>query len=121
MRKQAARERLCVKGAALFVCFLFACLCAFLFLSACPAPVSAAEVSQAEAVVEVSSGRVLYAHNERRPLPMASTTKILTALIVIEECDLGAVVTVPRAAVGVEGSSVYLKEGEKLKIGRAHV
>ena len=47
MRKQAARERLCVKGAVLFVCFLFACLCAFLFLSACPAPVSAAEVSQA--------------------------------------------------------------------------
>lgn len=116
MRKQAVRERLCINGAALLICFLFACLYAFLFLAAYTAFVSAAEVSQAEAVVEVSCGRLLHARNERRPLPMASTTKILTALIVIEECDLGAVVTVPRAAIGVEGSSVYLQEGEKLTV-----
>ena len=43
---------------------------------------------------------------------MASTTKILTAIIILEDCDLEEAVTVPREAEGTEGSSVYLKAGD---------
>ena len=49
-------------------------------------------------------------------LPMASTTKIMTALLAIELCELDATVTIPREAVGIEGSSVYLREGDEIKI-----
>ena len=42
--------------------------------------------------------------------------KILTALTVVENYDLNKVITVPKDAVGVEGSSIYLREGEKLTV-----
>lgn len=62
--------------------------------------------------IEAESGRVLdeRAADERR-FP-ASTTKILTALVVLENLPLGVNFRVPDCAVGVEGSSVYLKRGE---------
>lgn len=44
--------------------------------------------------------------------PMASTTKIMTALVAIENCNLQEEVIIPREATGIEGSSVYLREGE---------
>lgn len=50
------------------------------------------------------------------PRPVASTTKIMTALLVLEMCELDTVVTVPAQAVGIEGSSVYLFEGEQLTV-----
>lgn len=65
-------------------------------------------------VVERNSGRVLFEHNADERLPMASTTKIVTALTVINNGNLEDVVTIPRQACGIEGSSVYLREGEKL-------
>jgi len=54
------------------------------------------------------------AADEKRP--MASTTKIMTALVVLGLCPLDAVVTVPEEAVGVEGSSMYLYAGETLTV-----
>ena len=82
------------------------------------APVSAEAytASRGEAVMEVTSGRLLLAENEDRELPPASTTKILTALIIVEDCDLDAVIEVPKEASGTEGSSVYLAAGEKLTV-----
>lgn len=47
---------------------------------------------------------------------MASTTKVMTALVAIENSNLNDVVTIPRQAVGIEGSSIYLREGEKLTV-----
>ncbi len=47
-------------------------------------------------------------------LPMASTTKIMTALLAIEKLDPKDKVTVPMEAVGIEGSSLYLSEGDKI-------
>lgn len=67
-------------------------------------------------VVERNSGRVLFEHNADVRLPMASTTKIVTALTVINNCNLSDVVTIPRDACGIEGSSVYLRVGEKLTV-----
>ncbi|MDR3318697.1 MAG: D-alanyl-D-alanine carboxypeptidase [Clostridiales bacterium] len=68
------------------------------------------------AAAEVSSGRLLYEHNGKRRLPMASTTKVLTAITVIENCGIKEIVTVDPRAVGVEGSSIYLQKGEKLSV-----
>ena len=44
---------------------------------------------------------------------MASTTKIMTALVALESCELDRVVKIDSAAVGIEGSSVYLKTGDE--------
>lgn len=74
-------------------------------------------VSASSAVLlDVGSGRVLFEKDADTERPMASTTKIMTALIAVECCDLDKVVAVPEAAVGVEGSSVYLYKGERLTV-----
>lgn len=49
-------------------------------------------------------------------LPMASTTKIMTALLICENCLPNEKIKIPKEAVGIEGSSLYLKEGETLTI-----
>jgi D-alanyl-D-alanine carboxypeptidase (penicillin-binding protein 5/6) len=77
--------------------------------------VSAAGGWSAYAAMEQSTGRVLYGSNLHMRLPMASTTKIMTAITVIESGGLEKKIKVPRAAVGVEGSSIYLKENEEIK------
>ncbi len=73
--------------------------------------------AQAAAVVERSTGRVLFEKNAHQGLPMASTTKIVTALTVLNNCqNLQQVVEIPKEACGIEGSSVYLRAGEHLTI-----
>lgn len=62
------------------------------------------------------SGHILYAKNEQEPMGMASTTKIMTALVSLEQYDLRQSVTVEKAWTGIEGSSMYLKTGEKLTV-----
>ena len=69
--------------------------------------------------VEASTGRILYGHNYNKKRPMASVTKILTAITVIENYtesgrNLNAKIKVPAAAVGIEGSSIYLAAGEEI-------
>ena len=71
---------------------------------------------KAEIAIELTHGTVLYEKNAEAVLPMASTTKIMTALLICEDCDLSEVITVPDEAVGIEGSSIYLKHGEQLSI-----
>ena len=58
----------------------------------------------------------LYQSNANERLPMASTTKIVTALIAIETLDLDEVIQIPKEAVGIEGSSLYLKENDELTV-----
>ncbi len=72
--------------------------------------------AQAAYLIEANSGRVLYAKNENMRLPMASTTKIMTALLAAESGRLTETVTVPDDAVGTEGSSMYLKAGETIPL-----
>ena len=67
-------------------------------------------------MVEVSSRRFLSERNADQRMPMASTTKILTALVILEDTALDEIVTVPKQAEGTEGSSVYLKAGEEISI-----
>ncbi len=77
-----------------------------------PIPTTSAKA----AVLIDLDGRLIYAHRAEEKLPMASTTKIMTALIAIEEGDPEAIVTIPKEAVGVEGSSAYLMLGEQLAL-----
>ena len=67
-------------------------------------------------LIEAKSGEVVYAVNEKEKLPMASTTKIMTAIVAIEYCNLDDVATVSNDAVLTEGSSAYLKAGAKVTI-----
>ena len=89
-----------------------ALLAAVLFL-----PLEAKAVSAQKAyVLDAVSGRVLYEKNPDEQSLIASTTKIMTALIVCEQCNVLDRMRIPKEAVGIEGSSMYLKEGEVLTL-----
>ena len=80
-------------------------------------PLKAQAVSARRAyVLDAVSGRVLYEKNPREQSLIASTTKIMTALIVCEQCNVLDRMRIPKEAVGIEGSSMYLKEGEILTL-----
>lgn len=77
----------------------------------------AENISASHAVLlEAESGNIVYSKDAYTRASMASTTKIMTGLLAIEYGDMDKVVTVPKEAVGIEGSSIYLKEGEKLSL-----
>lgn len=80
----------------------------------------AAEVTvsaQSAVLMEAESGRVLYAKDGNTPRLIASTTKLMTALVALESGhSLEENVTIPAQAAGVEGSSLYLKTGETVKL-----
>ncbi len=59
---------------------------------------------------------VLEEKNSDVTLPMASTTKVMTALLVLEQVDPQEIVEIPQEAVGVEGTSLYIKKGEKYTV-----
>ena len=67
-------------------------------------------------IIDEASGRVLLSHNAETPLPMASTTKVMTALLALERGNLGDPVTCSRNAFGVPGTSIYLSQGETLSL-----
>lgn len=80
-------------------------------------PVSVCAISAQNAIViDGETGRALYEKNPDKQGLIASTTKIMTALIVAEQCNVLDRVRIPKEAVGIEGSSIYLKEGEVLTI-----
>ncbi len=66
--------------------------------------------------MEQSTHSVIEGVNSDKKMPMASTTKIMTALVTLENSNLSTKVTIPKSACGVEGSSMYLVEGETLTI-----
>ena len=83
----------------------------------CP-PVEAVDIHAASAVLmDAESGRVLYEHDAHRPRLIASTTKLMTALVAAEQAgDLDEVVTVKGEWLGSEGSSIYLAAGEQITL-----
>ena len=75
----------------------------------------------AAVLMDGEDGRILYQLNGNQKMYPASTTKIMTALTALkicEELDLGldSEILVPPEAIGVEGSSIYLKEGERISL-----
>ena len=80
-------------------------------------PCEVAAVSAEKAIlVDGETGRVLYEKNADSRSLIASTTKIMTALVVCEQCNVLDRVKIPKEAVGIEGSSMYLQEGEVLTV-----
>ena len=67
-------------------------------------------------VMESNSGRILFEKDANVQLPMASTTKIVTAITVLNNASLDDVVVIDKRACAVEGSSVYLRAGEELTV-----
>lgn len=87
-------------------------LAAVLFL-----PLRAEAISARRAiVVDAVSGRVLFEKDPDERSLIASTTKIMTALVVCEQCNVLDRMRIPKEAVGIEGSSMYLREGEVLTL-----
>ncbi len=80
-------------------------------------PIEQAEAKDsAYVVIDVQHKRVLSASNAYARLPMASTTKIATAITVLERANLDDKLTVSSRAAGTEGSSIYLKAGEQWRV-----
>ncbi|MBR5314699.1 MAG: D-alanyl-D-alanine carboxypeptidase, partial [Clostridia bacterium] len=65
-------------------------------------------------VIDGDSGLTVYEKNADAKMGMASTTKIMTCIVAIENCNLEKDVSVSDKAIGVEGSSIYLQKGETL-------
>ena len=89
-----------------------ALLAAILFT---PFRVSAVSAERA-IVMDGQTGRVIYEKDADTRSLIASTTKIMTALIICEQCNVLDRMAIPKEAVGIEGSSMYLKEGEVLTL-----
>ena len=67
-------------------------------------------------LIDADSGRVLFGKNQNSLYPMASTTKVMTALLALEHASLDEPVTAGPNASGVPGTSLYLSEGETLSM-----
>ena len=72
--------------------------------------------AKSAAVMDPISGRLLFDKNSDKQSLIASTTKIMTALLICERCNVLDQMQIPKEAVGIEGSSIYLREGEKLTL-----
>ena len=96
---------------------LFAGMAAALLAAVSFFPLRAEAISAKNAIlVDGLTGRVIYEKNADQRSLIASTTKIMTALVVCEQCNVLDRMRIPKEAVGIEGSSMYLQEGEVLTI-----
>lgn len=96
------------------VCAAAICLSAALQPLGTNADVAPGAVSAV--LIESGANTVIYEKNARKKMPMASTTKIMTALCALENADPNKTVNIDSRAVGVEGSSIYLAKGEKMTL-----
>lgn len=96
---------------------LFLCCAIFAFLLSICASASAIDVSAKSAIIiESQSGDIIFEKNSDLKLPMASTTKIMTAIVTLESSSTDEKVKITPESVGIEGSSIYLREGEILTV-----
>lgn len=72
--------------------------------------------AKAALVVDLDSNTILFKKNDTEPLPIASLTKIMTALIIMEEHTLDEIVTIAGEATQVGGSTMYLSTNEQISI-----
>lgn len=99
------------KFLSVLVLLMLACSCSFC-INAGAVGVSA----KSAIVIDADTGEIIYGKNESEKLPMASTTKIMSTLIVLEQGNLDEEFVVDADAIKVEGSSMGLKEGYKVTL-----
>lgn len=87
-------------------------LAVVLFFSVDASAVSA----ESYVLMDATTGRILCEKNADKQSLIASTTKIMTALVICQQCNVLDRVKIPKEAVGIEGSSMYLQEGEVLTV-----
>lgn len=86
---------------------------------AAPAKAQPAKIgtsAEAAAVIDVKSGRLIYTQQGDKRMRIASLTKVMTAIVAIEQGKLSDQVKVSKNAFGKEGSSIYLKLGEEMSL-----
>lgn len=97
-------------------------LCLALCMGALPVRAAGPEVNaRAALLMEKSTGQVLYEANAHAPLELASVTKVMTMLLIMEALDAGTItketmVPVSATAAGMGGSQVYMEEGEEFSV-----
>ena len=72
--------------------------------------------SRSSVVIDRNTNTILYGKNENTRRKMASTTKIMTAIIIIENCNLDETIEISKKAAGTGGSRLGLKTGDKITI-----
>ncbi len=98
-------------------CILLCAICIIVFLPLVVVAKSEMAVSATcAALFEPTTGQFLYEKQKERMAPMASTTKIMTAYVALKYGNPRDVVTISPIACGIEGSSLYLKEGERFSL-----
>ena len=65
-------------------------------------------------VMDAKTGRVLFEKNANERRPMASLTKIMTSILLVENCKMDELIEVPKEATWIGGSEVGLKKGDKV-------
>ncbi|MCA1320803.1 D-alanyl-D-alanine carboxypeptidase [Bacillus tianshenii] len=99
--------------------FIIASIVMLMFSIGIPQEAAAEQVgvsSRNAILIEQESGRVIFEKNAHDKQRIASITKVMTAILAIESGKMGEIVTVSERATHAEGSSVYLKPGEKIKL-----
>ncbi len=96
----------------------FAWLCGLaLVLTLCPVTDAVSANAASAILMDADSGRILYEDDIHQPRLIASITKLMTALVAVEQGgDLEQLVTIRPEWTGIEGSSIYLKPGEQLTL-----
>lgn len=81
------------------------------------APMNEPILNAREAIIyDRTTGKTIWGKNENQKRAMASTTKIMTALIVLENCKITDTVTVSKKAAGTGGSTLKIKAGDKITV-----
>lgn len=95
---------------------LFLLMTNLLFAISAEAVSNLTPTAKSAVMIDASSGAVLYSKNKDLKLGMASTTKIMTGILAIENGNMNDVYTVSPTGEWVEGSSIYLNPGEKITL-----
>lgn len=72
--------------------------------------------ARAGIIYDRTTKEIIWGKNETSKRPMASTTKIMTAIVVIEKGNLSDIVTISKKAAGTGGSTLKIKAGDKITV-----
>lgn len=78
--------------------------------------VNAQDASKSSIVMDINSGRILYENNPHEKRLIASTTKIMTAIIALEQTDINKEVQIGEEVLKMYGTNIYIEVGEKIKL-----
>lgn len=81
-----------------------------------PIPKADAARGSAYCLIDASDNTVLKQSNSNTRLPMASTTKVMTAILALENIPIDYIINVKKEYTGIEGSSMYLREGDRYTV-----